>query len=154
MRTAAANGARTTRANWFHRIRIARHMTQAQLAKRVGITDNQVSRYERARDDPSLDVLDRLLVALECWYVDLQADPGSPIPAPRPMRRPMSTAVGASIQLVIDEFARPSHRPEQYPDMFRCWVCHGRPGECHCYAICKVCGLPFKRGHKCSGVLH
>jgi transcriptional regulator with XRE-family HTH domain len=154
MRTAASNAARTIRATWFRRIRTARHLTQAQLAKNVSISTNQISRYEHGRDDPSLDVLDRLLVALKCWYVDLQAELSSPTPPARPMRRPAATAIGISIQLVIDEFAHPSHAPKQYPDKMRCWTCHGRPGECHCYAICEVCGLPFHRSHKCSRVLH
>jgi len=154
MRAAAATGARIIRATWLRRIRQDRHLTQAQLASRVGITANQVSRYEHGRDDPGLDMLDRLLVALECWYIDLQGDLGSPIPAPRPMRRPAATALATSIQLVIDEFTRPNHPPADYPDMMRCFSCHGRPGECECYFICSICGLPFKREGRCSGVLH
>ena len=154
MRAAAANGARINRATWLRRIRTARHLTQAQLAKNVGISSNQISRYERGRDEPSLDVLDRLLVALKCWYVDLQSETSSPTPAPRPMRRPAATALTTSIQLVIDEFAHPNHPPADYPDMMRCWTCHGRPGECECYFICPICDLPFKREGQCSGVLH
>jgi DNA-binding XRE family transcriptional regulator len=75
MRTAAAKEARIIRANSLHRIRIARHLTQAQVANRVGITANQVSRYEHGRDDPGLDVFDRLLVALGCSYEDLRVSP-------------------------------------------------------------------------------
>jgi transcriptional regulator with XRE-family HTH domain len=154
MRTAAANGARTIRANWLRRIRIARHLTQAQLAKAVGISTNQISRYEHGLDDPGLDILDRLLVTLECWYSDLWASPEIPPPPRRPMLRPTGDVAAVSIQVVIEEFAHPSRPPEQYPDMMRCWTCHGRPGECQCYLICKVCGLPFKRKERCSGLLH
>jgi transcriptional regulator with XRE-family HTH domain len=154
MRTAAANGARNIRATWFRRIRIARHLTQAQLAKAVGITANQISRYEHGLDDPSLDILDPLLVTLRCWYPDLLANPDLPDPPERIMRRPTGDVVTGSIEIVIEEFARPNRPPEQYPDKMRCWNCHGRPGECRCYLICKVCGLPFRRSHKCSGVLH
>lgn len=154
MRAAAANGARINRANWLRRIRIARHLTQAQLAKRVGVTSNQISRYEHGRDEPGWDVFDRLLVTLECWYSDLWASPEIPPPPRRQMLRPTGDVAAVSIQVVIREFAHPSRPPEQYPDMMRCWTCHGRPGECRCYAICKTCGLPFHRKNKCSGVLH
>jgi len=154
MRTAAANGARSIRATWYRRIRIARHLTQAQLAKRVGVSTTAISHYEKGIDDPGLDILDRLLVALECWYSDLWASPEIPPPPRRPMLRPTGDVAAVSIQVVIEEFAHPSRPPEQYPDMMRCWICHGRPGECRCYAICKTCGLPFHRSHKCSGVLH
>ena len=57
----------------LRRIRLARGVTQAQLASRVGVTPNAISRYELGHDDPSLDVLDRLLVALECRYEDLRS---------------------------------------------------------------------------------
>jgi transcriptional regulator with XRE-family HTH domain len=154
MRAASANGARINRATWLRRIRTARHLTQAQVARAARVSTNQISRYERARDDPSLDVLDRLLVALECWYVDLQGENGAPTPAPRPMRRPAASALATSIQLVIDEFTRPNHPPADYPDMLRCFTCHGRPGECQCYLICAICGLPYRRKGQCSGVLH
>jgi len=154
MRTAAANGARATRATWLRRIRTARHLTQAQLAKAVGITANQISRYERGLDDPSLDMLEPLLIALRCWYRDLLAKPEAPDPPERMMFRPTIDVDAVCIQVVIAEFAQPTRSPVQYPDMMRCWSCHGRPGECKCYHICKVCGLPFKRKRQCSGVLH
>jgi transcriptional regulator with XRE-family HTH domain len=85
MRTAAANGARSIRATWYRRIRIARHLTQAQLAKAVGISTNQISRYEHGLDDPGLDILDPLLVALKCWYSDLLAKLDAPDPPERMM---------------------------------------------------------------------
>lgn len=80
MRTPAANEARTIRATWLRRFRIAGHFTQGELAEAVGVSANQVSRYERARDDPSLDVLDRLLVVLGCSYEDLHSSPGKRTP--------------------------------------------------------------------------
>jgi len=154
MRTAAANGARSIRANWLRRIRIARHLTQAKLAKAADISTNQISRYEHGLDDPGLDILDRLLVTLKCFYSDLLRNPELPPPPERIMLRPTGDVAAVSIQVVIEEFAHPSRPPEQYPDKMRCWICHGRPGECHCYLTCKTCGLPFPRSHKCSGVLH
>jgi len=154
MRAAAASAARIVRATWLRRIRTARHLTQAQLAKAVGISANQISRYEHGLDDPGLEVLDRLLVVLKCWYGDLLAKPEIPPPPDRVMYRPTDDVTAVSIRVVIGEFAQPSRSPAQYPDMMRCWSCHGRPGECHCYHICKVCGLPFKRKERCSGILH
>jgi transcriptional regulator with XRE-family HTH domain len=121
MATAAANGARTIRATWLRRIRQNRHLTQAQLAKAVGITANQVSRYEHARDDPGLDVFDRLMVALECWYSDLLADPAGSPPQRRVMHRPTTDVLESAIEVM----------------------------ECRCHLICKFCGLPFHRKHRC-----
>jgi transcriptional regulator with XRE-family HTH domain len=154
MRAAPANEARKIRAVWLRRIRIDRGLTQKQLAERVNVSTTAISQYEKGIIEPSLEHLDSLLVALECWYVDLLEDRKAPIPPRRPMRRPINDVVARSIDIVIHEFAHPSRPPELYPDMMRCWTCHGRPGECCCYQICSVCGLPFQRSGQCSGVLH
>ena len=122
MRAAPANGARSIRATWLRRIRQARHLTQAQVASCVGITANQVSRYERGRDDPGLDVLDHLLVTLECWYSDLLADPAGSPPERRVMHRPTTDVIDSAIAVI----------------------------ECRCHLICKSCGQPFHRKHRCS----
>jgi len=147
---------RATRAQWYRRIRQDRKLTQARLAKRVGVTTNAISQYERAQADPGLDTFHTLLAELQCWNIDVVADPSRPTPPPRPSRDRIngSSAPGMSIQLVIDEFREPSHKPDDYPERMRCWICHRRPGECECYTFCKVCGLPFPRGKKCSGILH
>ena len=84
MGIAATNGARKLRAFWLRRIRTERGLTQAQLARMVGVSANQISRYERGHDDPGLDVLDRILRALECWYSDLIVHPEIPTPGRRP----------------------------------------------------------------------
>ena len=84
MSSAATAGARRLRAFWLRRIRIARGLTQAELARLVGVSANQISRYERGHDDPGLDALDRLLRALECWYSDLIVHPEIPTPQRRP----------------------------------------------------------------------
>ena len=151
---AASAGARKLRAFWLRCIRIHRGLTQAQLAELVGVSANQISRYERSHDDPSLDILDRLLRALECWYGDIVADPTIPPPPRRAMHRPTADVVERSIDIVLAEFAHPTRPPDLYPKRMRCWICHGRPGECHCYQPCKVCGLPVQHGHRCSGKLH
>lgn len=156
MRTVATNGARKLRAAWLRRIRQARELTQDELAKKIGVSITAISRYERGIDAPSIDVLDRLLVTLKCWYIDLLENPDSPTPPPRetPFLCPAVEVMAIIIQSVIDEFAKPSRKPEQYPKRMRCWNCHGRPGECCCYKICPICGLPFRHNYKCSGVLH
>ncbi len=41
-------------------LRINKHLTQEQLAKRIGVTKGMVSAYETASKAPSLDVLVRL----------------------------------------------------------------------------------------------
>ena len=152
MHTAAANG--KLRAYWLRRIRIDRGLIQGQLAEKVAVSTTQISRYERGLDDPGLEIFDRLLIVLECWYGDLLADPAAPTPPRRFMDRPTHDVTERSIEIVINEFAYPTRPPESYPARMRCWTCHGRPGECDCYSICKVCRLPFQRSGKCSGVLH
>ena len=41
-------------------LRVNKHLTQEQLAKRVGVTKGMISAYETASKAPSLDVLIRL----------------------------------------------------------------------------------------------
>ena len=145
---------RVTRARWLRRIREDRRLTQAKLAQKVGVTINAISQFENGRAEPSLDTHDRLVTALEIWPVDLRENLDLPVPPRRPARDQPNGAAATSIQLVIDEFREPSLKPQQYPLKMRCWICHGRPGECQCYTFCKVCGLPFPKGCKCSGKLH
>jgi transcriptional regulator with XRE-family HTH domain len=154
MRAAAANGARKIRATWLRRIRIARGLTQQKLAERINVSTTAISQYEKAIIAPNTDHLDQLLVALECWYGDLLADPAASPPPRRVMDRPTHDVNERSIEIVLEEFARPTRPPARYPDRMRCWICHGRPGECRCYYICKVCGLLVVHGKQCSGVLH
>jgi transcriptional regulator with XRE-family HTH domain len=45
-------------------LRRTRGLTQAALAERIGVTANQVSRYESGRAEPALGVLRRLAIAL------------------------------------------------------------------------------------------
>jgi len=154
MRAASANGARKIRATWLRRIRINRGLTQQKLAARINVSTTAISQYEKAIIAPNADHLDQLLVALECWYGDLLADPAASPPPRRVMDRPTHDVNERSIEIVLAEFANPTRPPARYPARMRCWVCHGRPGECRCYFICKVCGLPVVRGKQCSGLLH
>jgi len=58
-------------------------MTQAQLAETTGISQPNLSAYENSRREPTLDVLNRIVVA--CGY-QLVAEAGAkqiPVPLPR-----------------------------------------------------------------------
>jgi transcriptional regulator with XRE-family HTH domain len=145
--------ARTAWGQWLRRIRIDRGFTQQQVAERIRVSTATISQYEKGIIAPNADHLDRLLVVLECWYGDLLANPEIEPPPRRPMARPTADVVERSIRIVINEFTHPTRPPKLYPDLMRCWICHGRPGECHCYQICPTCGLPFN-AKGCSGILH
>lgn len=54
-------------------LRTSRSMTQAQLAESTGISQPNLSAYENGRREPTLDVLNRIVVA--CGY-QLVADGG------------------------------------------------------------------------------
>lgn len=47
------------------RLRTAKNMTQSDLAEIVGLTYIQVGRYEKAKSNPSADVLQKLASALD-----------------------------------------------------------------------------------------
>jgi transcriptional regulator with XRE-family HTH domain len=68
---------------FLRQVRESRRMTQAQLAEVTGISQPNISAYERDRRTPGLDVFNRLLVA--CGY-QLAADGGRTVlhaPFPR-----------------------------------------------------------------------
>lgn len=52
-------------------LRVARGMTQVELARRAQVTASYVTRLEAARAAPGIDLVDRLAVALGCGVVDL-----------------------------------------------------------------------------------
>lgn len=66
-----------SQASWFfgaelRRIRLARRLTQSDLAARLGQSSNsQVSKWERSRCGPRLSSLARLAEALDCRIDDL-----------------------------------------------------------------------------------
>lgn len=55
-------------------LRKARGLTQKDLAKRVGITQQAIARYEAQERTPSLRVLKRLAKALDVDMVELLND--------------------------------------------------------------------------------
>jgi transcriptional regulator with XRE-family HTH domain len=58
---------------FLRQLRTSREMTQAQLAETTGISQPNLSAYENGRREPTLDVLNRIVVA--CGY-QLVADGG------------------------------------------------------------------------------
>lgn len=67
---------------FLRKIRTSRGLSQAQLSETVGISQPNLSAYENDRRTPTIDVLNRYLVA--CGY-QLVADGGSTvIPCPLP----------------------------------------------------------------------
>ena len=60
--------------SFLRELRTSRHMTQAQLCEITGISQPNLSAYENDRRQPTLDVLNRVMVA--CGY-QLVADGGS-----------------------------------------------------------------------------
>lgn len=58
---------------FLQQLRTSRGMTQAQLAETTGISQPNLSAYENGRREPTLDVLNRIVVA--CGY-QLVADGG------------------------------------------------------------------------------
>src|SRR5262245_4395249 len=93
---------RERRARNLLRFRKHRNLTQAQLAHAVGVTTNAISQFERGQAEPSLEIHDRLVAALECWPVDLRENTELPVPPRRPARDRPNGAVASSIELVIN----------------------------------------------------
>jgi transcriptional regulator with XRE-family HTH domain len=62
-------------------IRKSRGLSQARLAKKVGTTQPQISRFERTGRLPTVRSLARLALALRVQIGDLLAAPGTPHPA-------------------------------------------------------------------------
>jgi transcriptional regulator with XRE-family HTH domain len=58
--------------------RIDRKLTQAELAKRIGVNESQVQFYEKGRNMPPAERLARIVRALYCEVLDLFVEVGSP----------------------------------------------------------------------------
>lgn len=71
------------------RVRVGRGLSQEKLAVDAAIDRTHVSRIERARENPTIVVLDRLARALKVDIRELLAPirPGDPTPKPLPSGR-------------------------------------------------------------------
>lgn len=69
---------RQTNGSPIARLRMERGLTQAQLAERVGVALQQISRWETGGRNPGAKSLVKLAAALGCRIEDLlaQTDPG------------------------------------------------------------------------------
>jgi transcriptional regulator with XRE-family HTH domain len=66
-------------ANWLNATMQSRGLTQAQLARVVGVADTQVSRWRRGQVVPSVHYLQRIADTLEVPRVDLDRLAGYPV---------------------------------------------------------------------------
>jgi transcriptional regulator with XRE-family HTH domain len=90
-------------------IRRARRLTQAQVAKRMGVSVAAVKNYEHNRHLPRAAKLQELATALDCSVAALTAPPGSPIPAPR--RRKLLGRISAAVLALAVLLPEPSPPP-------------------------------------------
>lgn len=80
----------------LRRIRVQQNLSQEQLATDAGIDRTYVSRLERAVENPTLAILDRLSAALSVPVSDFLLEPRPRERAPQPLRsgRRKKTVVG------------------------------------------------------------
>lgn len=64
----------------FHQIREHRNMSQARIARTVGVSVGTIQGYEHGRTRITADRLEQLARALQCEPIDLLAEPGSAPP--------------------------------------------------------------------------
>lgn len=70
----------------LRRLRVARGLSQEALAVDAAIDRTYVSRLERCLENPSVNVLERLAIALGCEIVELFVIPAPEAPPPKPLR--------------------------------------------------------------------
>ena len=64
----------------LHQVRQHRNISQARIAKAIGVSVGTIQNYEHGRAQIAADRLKHLAIALQCEPADLLADPGSPLP--------------------------------------------------------------------------
>lgn len=69
----------------LRKFRVAAGLSQDQLGENADVDRTYVSRLERAIENPSLAIIDRLAAALGIQISELVGVPGPTEPAPRPM---------------------------------------------------------------------
>lgn len=85
--------ARALVARNIRRLRVERGLSQETLAVDAEIDRTYVSRLERNLENPTVAVLERLSVALDCRVIDLFAPSGTAkLPTLRPGRRAAGSA--------------------------------------------------------------
>jgi transcriptional regulator with XRE-family HTH domain len=69
----------------LRRLRVARGLSQENLAVDAGIDRTYVSRMERGLENPAVGVLDQLAVALHAEVVEFFVVPAPDEPPPKPL---------------------------------------------------------------------
>ena len=64
----------------LHQIREHRNISQARIARTVGVSVGTIQGYEHGRIRITADRLEQLAQALQCELIDLLAEPGSAPP--------------------------------------------------------------------------
>ena len=54
-------------------LREKRHDTQEDVARNAGVTPSMISNYERGKEKPSIESLWKILSAMNCSFMDLEA---------------------------------------------------------------------------------
>lgn len=71
----------------LHEIREHRNISQARIARSLGVSVGTIQGYEHERTRITADRLEQLAQALQCEPIDLLAEPGSPPPRYRYSQR-------------------------------------------------------------------
>lgn len=70
----------------LRRLRVARGVSQERLAFDAGVDRAYLSGLERAQENPTVDVLDRLAATLAAPLADLFAEPAEGAAPPEPLK--------------------------------------------------------------------
>ena len=71
----------------LRRLRLALGLSQEHLADEADVDRAYLGRLERSEENSSVDLLGRLVVALNCRLADLFAEPEPGAPQPKPLKR-------------------------------------------------------------------
>lgn len=52
-------------------VRIAKNMTQSELAEKIGVRSSTISQYEKGKRNPNISILKKIAIALDCTVDDL-----------------------------------------------------------------------------------
>ncbi len=94
----------------IYELRKAQGMTQGQLAEKCGITQNQISRYERGAITPLADVLATIAAALDTSADYLLGLTDAPTPGEKPAPQPSLTAPEAEMLDLLRSLSVPAQR--------------------------------------------
>ena len=70
----------------LRRVRVSRGLSQEALAADAGVDRAYVGRLERSLENPTVDLLGRLVVALNCDMSELFIKPKTGASAPKPLK--------------------------------------------------------------------